>query len=237
MSDESQVLVLSSRGTAMSRLAFLPNCFFSALCLWVGQTPHDSGLLFAGTAMGFGAAVQFFASWRIKEIAIEGDRVRASSFWRTVTFPLSYVSGIEVLPHKPKRAYMYLTEPTVFGSCLTFIPRDTTPTGENPVVDQARALLPAKGLFHPAASPLRVPGAAQQQQQPAAQSGEEEPGAERRPDPGPPPSVVGEDEVGAGHRQGGEDQEEEEGADDLHGEPSLRPDRRRAALRSSARSG
>jgi hypothetical protein len=138
MNGKDGVLVLSWSLTFIDRFLFIPYALIAATALITGWMSGDPSLLLIAAVFTATAVLKYFRNRSLKEIWIDGDTVHASTFRRTITFPVAAIAGIEVRWFG-NRAYMHLRQPTAFGFCLRFRPRGRTVRGSNPILDEALA--------------------------------------------------------------------------------------------------
>ena len=139
MNSKGNVLVLSSRSTFFYRLRFIAYALISATALVVGLLSGDSSLLVVASGMALCSAISYSSGRGLKEIWVEGETVYASTWRRTITFPVSAIADIEARQFKPNRAFMCLKQRTAFGDCLVFLPCGFTSVRNNPVVKEVLA--------------------------------------------------------------------------------------------------
>jgi hypothetical protein len=137
MNGKDGVLVLSSSFTVFARLLFILDSLTAALALVVGWRSGDSALLLVAAGLTLGAVLRFYWYFDLKEIWIEGDAVHASTFRRTITFPVAAIADIEA--RRLRSARMHLRQPTPFGVRLSFMPRGSRVRGRYPILDEALA--------------------------------------------------------------------------------------------------
>jgi hypothetical protein len=139
MADKDPVLVISSGVTSLTRLSFVPMSLVSAMCLVVGGLSGEAILLVIAAGAALSAALSYSRYWRLKDIWVDGETVYASSFRRTITFPVSAIAAIETRRFRPNTGFMYLKQPTAFGDFLIFESRGFNTIRSSPVVAELLA--------------------------------------------------------------------------------------------------
>lgn len=120
----------------MYRLAFAQNAVVSFLAFVVWFSTREGWSLLIAIVSAAGAIAYYRWNWPLKDIYIQNDTVHASSFRRTITFPLSIVTGIEVPGISLRGSYLQLKEPTPFGYRVYFIPGGTSTRGRYLPIEQ-----------------------------------------------------------------------------------------------------
>ena len=146
------VLKVSTQLTSLRRLTFAPLLLISVVSFTVGFLSRETSLLLVGLAFALGAAVHYFRYWRLKDIVVDHDTVHASTFLRTITFPVSAIVSIEARRFRPNTAFMHLNQETAFGDCLVFIPGGLSTVADSPAIADllARARTSATRVASPA---------------------------------------------------------------------------------------
>ncbi len=89
---------------------------------WVRREEYDvSVLLF----VALWASVWNLFAFRLKNVCLEGDRLRIYDFWQEVTIPVSEIENVENTGWwrgNPRRIILKLRRATVFGNKIAFVP-------------------------------------------------------------------------------------------------------------------
>jgi len=138
--DDGATIQLTSSWTGLDRFFFVPHALLAPFTLTLAVLMHEVWPLLLAVGFSVSAILSWRRYWPLKDITIDGDTVYATGFWRTINFPLSAVTAIELQPGS-KPALMHLRVPTPFGHSLAFVPRIRTSRGENPLIEQVRERL------------------------------------------------------------------------------------------------
>jgi hypothetical protein len=139
MRDEDGLLRVSAELTSLQRLTFAPLLLLAAISFTVGVLSGDPSLLLVGAALAIGGGAHGFRYWQLKDIVVDRDTVHASTFSRTISFPVSAIASIEARKFRPNTAVMRLKQETAFGDCLIFTPGFFSTVRDSPAVAELLA--------------------------------------------------------------------------------------------------
>lgn len=145
MDQPDPVLRLSSAWTALNRLTVVTDSLLCAFLLggWI-LLRQEIWLLLLGAGFGIRAALSWRRYSRLRDVTLFQGTVSASSFAKTISFPVASIASIEIDP-SGQRAVLNLREPTNFGHRIEFTPRGKTVNGRNLLLDQLQTQLAEQG--------------------------------------------------------------------------------------------